>query len=99
MSGNTLRSGNGSRPTDAWTVQTTEDRSAWADERVTCPHCGGGVALDGPHVGVQLVRSAGTRPADRKRTLDHRTLAFCDRDCATAWLDARANGDGRTVEE
>jgi hypothetical protein len=89
VSGNILRPGDGSAQTDAWTVQSTVDLSAWADGREPCSHCGASVALDEPHVAVQLVRPTDVPSPERKHTLEHRRLTFCDRTCARAWLDDR----------
>jgi hypothetical protein len=70
----------------AWSVQATDAVRRWDDEEVACPACGRPVRLDGPHVGVQLVRPAADRSPGRKRTVDQRRLAFCDDDCAREWL-------------
>jgi hypothetical protein len=72
----------------AWTVQATLDATGWDDGEAPCPACGDAVPLDGPHVAVQLVRADAPSP-DRKRTLDYRRVACCDRACARDWLDAR----------
>lgn len=71
--------------TGEWRVQSVREWCGWSDGAATCPNCGRSVALDGPHVGVQLLRERRDGP-ERKRRHDHRRVAFCDRDCADAWL-------------
>jgi hypothetical protein len=70
---------------DEWVVQSVRERAGWRDGAAACPACGRTVALDGPHVGAQLLRER-SDAEEQKRRHDHRLVALCDRDCADAWL-------------
>ncbi len=62
--------------------------SNWESARETCPTCGDDVDLLEAHYQVELDRER-PRSEGEKLTHERRLLAFCDADCADAWLDER----------
>jgi hypothetical protein len=70
-----------------WAVQSIRSCDDWSSGSTECQGCGETVALNRPHVGVQLVRLDG--PGSRKKGLESLRRAFCSEDCFQGWLDRR----------
>ena len=68
-----------------WTIQHVGQRTARPDETETCEQCAATLGGDDPYLRVEVARDV-QLDGHRLRS-EHEQHRFCDRTCASAWLN------------